>query len=129
MKTAKTYLQNELDQNVPKKIIGYFRLSHVGLKEKVFAAAGTAGLIGPSNSLVVMQDRIVYVNFSTHLSENPAHTISFLDFKAFETEPKDNNCNLYILLNSGEKLDTGIIAPADEINKLQMKRLLWHKNA
>lgn len=79
MVKAKTYLQNELDQKISKKIITSFIWNKIiGIDEKVLAVIGSAGILLIGSSLLIMEDRIVYENHTTDNIKNK--TISFFGF-------------------------------------------------
>jgi hypothetical protein len=119
MSTAKTYLQDELNQKEPLKIIKYFRNTEISTKEPVLAVVGSLAFLKISSSLVVLEDRLVFANFLEPKSQPVTPCIvSFLDYASFDGATAGKNAKLSILKKNGERIETGIIMPREELNKL-----------
>lgn len=65
MSEAKTYLQAELGEKIPQKIISHFQITKsIGKDEQVFAVMGATQFMGITSSIVSTRDRLVYLNNS-----------------------------------------------------------------
>jgi hypothetical protein len=63
MAASKAYLQDELSQKIPQKIISHFQITrNIGKDEQILAVFGGAQFMGITSSAVSTKNRLVYLN-------------------------------------------------------------------
>ena len=116
MPETKMYLQNEIDQKVPQKIISHFIVTkYINKGETVLAVFGGAQFLGISSSVVSTKDRIIYLNNSGVAPKTWA--IPYSEFAGIDCIDETNSKYIYVTNNKDDKVKIEIKSSADETKK------------
>ena len=116
MSEAKTYLQAELSDNVPQKMILTAQRSELDKSETVLAVFGKEGTFGAAHCLIATDDRLLYFN-NTSLTVKK-YTVMYDDLSEVRVVENKKNKYIVIVSSTGTETATDIEAASDSIDKM-----------
>jgi hypothetical protein len=89
MAASKAYLQDELSQKIPQKIISHFQITrNIGKDEQILAVFGGAQFMGITSSAVSTKNRLVYLNNAGIAPKQ--YVIHYADIESITTGSEKN---------------------------------------
>lgn len=116
MSEAKTYLQAELSDNVPQKMILTAQRSELDKSETVLAVFGKEGAFGAAHCLIATDDRLLYFN-NTSLTVKK-YTVMYDDLSEVRVVENKKNKYIVIVSSTGTETATDIEAASDSVDKM-----------
>jgi hypothetical protein len=116
MAASKAYLQDELSQKIPQKIISHFQITrNIGKDEQILAVFGGAQFMGITSSAVSTKNRLVYLNNAGIAPKQ--YVIHYADIESITTGSEKNREFITVTPKSGEAIKINIDASDDDTKK------------